>query len=138
MNSGHFKCKKKDAKIYKQLTELHNSNTIDVLLRQLNHGYDTQGVEAMNKSCSAYANKGETFSKSMSLTTRLEIACSVQILGHHELWRRIYGEMGLRLGDSMEKYLMRKYKDKQKKQSIGRQKRTNVNGKHNGTKNTKF
>ena len=89
-----------------QLTELHNSNTTDELLRMLNHGCDTHGVEVMNKSCLAYANKGETFSKSMSLTTRLEIAYLVQILGHYELWRCIYGEMGLPMGKSMETYLI--------------------------------
>ena len=108
VSAGHFKSKEKDKKVYMQLTELHNNNTTNDLLRILNHGYDTQGVKAMNKSCSAYANKGETFSKTMSLTTRLEIACSVQILGHYELWRRIYGETGLPLGKSMEKYLVRK------------------------------
>ena len=74
VNSNHFKGKKKDAKVYNQLTKLHNSNTTDVLLRMLNHGYNTQCVEAMNKSCVLYTTKGDTFSKRMWQTTRLEIA----------------------------------------------------------------
>ena len=63
VSAGHFKSKEKDKKVYMQLTKLHNNNTTDDLLRMINHGYDTQGIEAMNKSCSAFATKGETFSK---------------------------------------------------------------------------
>ena len=71
------------------MTKTHRENTTLDLLKMLNHDYDTQGVEAMNKSCSALAPKGETFSKTMSLTTRLELASATQIIGHHTLWRRI-------------------------------------------------
>ena len=78
----------------------------------MNHNYDTQGVEAMNKSCSAVAQKGETFSKTMSLTARLQVACASQIVGHHQLWTRIYASIGLGLGDTLSQYLEKKDRDK--------------------------
>ena len=75
------------------------------LLKTLNHPYDTQGVKAMNKSCSALAPKGETFSKTISLTARLELACAIQIVGHYEVWNRIYKSMGIKLGSILRRFL---------------------------------
>ena len=78
----------------------------------MNHSHDTQGVEAMNKSCSANAPKGETFSKTMSLTTRLQVACVSQIVVRHVLWTSIYASVGMKLGDTLSIYLKPKDKDK--------------------------
>ena len=61
VENGHFRCKIKHSKIYKQMMKTHRENTTLDLLKMLNHDYDTQGVEAINKSCSALAPKGETF-----------------------------------------------------------------------------
>ena len=96
VDKGHFRCKVKHAKIYEQLTDIHRENTTLDLLKMVNHGYDTQGVEAMNKSASALAPKGETFSKTMALTTRLDLACAAQIIGYEAIWKRIYESMGIR------------------------------------------
>ena len=71
VSAGHFKSKEGGKKLCMQVTELHYNNTTDDFLRMLNHGYKTQGVKEMNKSCLAYANKGEIFSKTMPLTTRV-------------------------------------------------------------------
>ena len=98
--------------MYNQLSEIHNNNTSDELLQMINHSHDTQGVEAMNKSCSENAQKGETFSKTVSLTTRLQVACASQIVGHHALWTRIYASVGLKLGDTLSIYLQQKDNDK--------------------------
>ena len=62
----------------------------------------------MNKSCSTYAAKGETYSKSMSLTARLQIACAAQILGHHAVWERIHKSVGLPVGDVLSKVFKKK------------------------------
>ena len=105
VSAGHFRFKINDAKVYKQLSEIHGNNTRDELLKMINHSHDTQGVEVMNKSCSANAQKGETFSKTMSLTTRLQVACASQIVGHHVRWTRICASVGLSLGDTLSKYL---------------------------------
>ena len=129
IDTGHFRCKVKHAKVYEQMTEIHNANTSDELLAMLNHKFDTQGVEAMNKSCSAYANKGETFSKTMSLTARLQIACATQIIGHHALWTRIYRSVGLPLGMTLTQYLRRKDKDKEKNHAFRRTKDYKTNRK---------
>ena len=79
-------------------------STSNKLLKQINHLFDTQGVEAMNKSCSVFATKGETFSKTIPITTRLEIAYAARIVGHHELWRRIYESVGMVLGHVLSNF----------------------------------
>ena len=120
VDNGHFRCKIKHAKIYEQMTETHRDNTSLDLLQMLNHTFDTQGVEAMNKSGSALAPKGETYSKTMSLTTRLEIACATQIIGHHRLWQRIYTSMGMTLGFNLDRFLINKDKFKDKRHKYRR------------------
>ena len=104
MDKGHFRCKVKHANIYEQLTDIHRENTTLDLLKMDNHGYNTHGVEVMNKSASALAPKGETISKIMALTTRLELACTAQIIGHEALWKRIYKSMGIRLGYNLTRF----------------------------------
>ena len=115
VSSRYFRCKVKHKRIYEELRKIHADSTTDKLLKQINHSFDTQGVEAMNKSCSAFATKGETFSKTMSLTTRLEVACAAQIVGHHELWRRMYKLAGMVLEHVLSKSLSIKDKNKGKR-----------------------
>ena len=62
---GYFRCKVKHEKVYKEMTDIHNTNTSEQQLKMLNHKFDTQGVEAMNKLCLAYANRDETYSNTM-------------------------------------------------------------------------
>jgi hypothetical protein len=104
----------------------------------LNHKFDTQGVEAMNKSCAAYANKGETFSKTMSLTARLKIACAAQILGHHALWTIIYHEFGLNLGVTLSTYLKTKDIGKRRRRVFRRTKAYKTNRKEGWTNKYKM
>ena len=118
LSAGYFRCKIKYTKVYKQLSKIHDNNTCNELLIMINHHHNTQGVEAMNKSCSAVAQKGETFSKTMSLTARLQVACASQIVGHHQLWTRIYASIGLGLGDTLSQYLEKKDADKRARHDV--------------------
>ena len=80
----------------------------------------------MNKSCSAYAAKGETYSKTMSLTARLQIVCALQIIGHHALWKRIFNSVGLPLGETLSRILKNKDSDKTKQHKFRRTKKYKI------------
>ena len=79
------------------MKDAHDRNTTPELLRMLNHTHDTQGVEAMNNSIASYAPKGRTFCGTMSLSTRVQIACAVHNIGNLETWTLIYKSFGLDL-----------------------------------------
>ena len=98
--------------MYEDLLDIHDDNTSEALLKQLSHEYDTQWVEVMNKSCSSFIQKGEIFYKTMSLTTRLQVACAAKVIGHRVLWERIFQSTGVGLGPEFNRYL--KIKDKEK------------------------
>ena len=85
------------------MKDVHDRNTTPELLRMLNHTHHTQGVEAMNNSIASYAPKGRTFSGTMSLNTRVEIACSVHNIGHFETWSLIYTSFGVDIPFSLSK-----------------------------------
>ena len=97
------------------MIKIYADSTTDELLKQIKNSFDTQGVEAMNRSCSAFATKGETFIKTMSLTPRLEVTCAAQIVGRHELWRRVYELAGMVIGHVLSTFLSIKDKDKSKR-----------------------
>ena len=120
------------------MTEIHNANTSEQLLKIPSHKFDTEGVEAMNKLCPSYANKGETYSKTMSLTARLNIECMAQILGHHVLWTRIYQSVGLPLSVTLWKYLKTKDNDKARQHEFRRTKEYKTNRKNGWTKKYKL
>ena len=74
-------------------------------LRMLAQPYTTQSNEAMNKSVSAFAPKGKTFSKTESLDTRVCIAAGIQILGHHDFWVLIFEDFGMTADGNLRKFL---------------------------------
>ena len=100
--------------------------------------YNTQGVEAINKTCSTYAIKGETYSKTMSLTARLQIACAAQILGHHALWKRIFDSVGLPVGNVLSTVLKKKIMIKRNNIWLEGRKKYKTAREVGWTKNSKF
>ena len=108
----YFRSKKDDNKLYEQLCEALSPYLTDDKLRMLNHLWSTQLNEAMNNSISSYAPKTKTFSRTMSLRTRVGIAAAVQSLGYQEFWTRVFCKLGLDMDDAFASSL--KARDRKK------------------------
>ena len=60
--NGYYRCKKKHSVAYEKIVTLYKPYIQEENLRELAHSWHTQVNEAMNKSVSAFAPKGKTFS----------------------------------------------------------------------------
>ena len=83
----------------------------------LAHPFSTQTNEAMNKSVSAFAPKGKTFSKTESLDARVAIAAGCQILGYEHFWEQIFEEFGIVMDPNLRSFLSSLETTKQKKKT---------------------
>ena len=80
--NGYYRCKVNNASVYNKLMTLYDPYITKDALKMLHHSFSTKQKEAMNKSVSAFAPKGKTFSRTESLDTRVGIAAGIQVLGY--------------------------------------------------------
>ena len=114
---GYYRCKTKNAKLYKQFTKIYRQFTSEERLRECMHPYDTQLNEAMNTSVHRYAPKGRTYCSTMSLTNRVMIALGVRNAGYYGYWSRVFAKMKLPMSPNLEAYLKNKDKKKKRKRN---------------------
>ena len=62
----------------------------------------------MNSSVSSFAPKNRTFSRMMSLTTRVFIVGAVQLLGHHKYWKLVLERQEIKMSGALKILLRRK------------------------------
>ncbi len=84
-----YRCKEKNKKLYLQCVEVIEKFIDEEHLRECHHNMSSQKNEAMNKSLMRYIPKDKTLCKTMSLTSRLGIAISIDTLGHLEYFLRL-------------------------------------------------
>ena len=97
-----------DEKLFNQIMQAISPFLSHDMLSMLWHTSDTNLNEAMNRSISSFAPKDRTFSRTMSLNTRVCIAVGVNILGHYEFWKKVLDRLGVKMSDSLEILLKRR------------------------------
>ena len=127
-HKNYYLCKIADAKLYKQLCDVYLPNVSDYALQECSHTWDTQLNESLNLSVAKYAEKRKTYSKSMSLTTRISVAVGIRNEGYFAYWCSIFTRIGFSIGKSLSDTLkikdLRKQRDNMKKGSVlGKRKR---------------
>ncbi len=90
-----YRCKEKDAKLYLQCMEIVKRFADEKNLRECHHRMDSQKNEAMNKSIMRYCPKDKTYSRSMVLTSRINLAIGMDTLGHAKVYEELFETMGL-------------------------------------------
>ena len=117
-NKGYYRCKIKDAELYMEFMEAHAKYYTPVMLAMLLRCFSTHKNEAMNHSVGTSAPKTKTFSKTNSLKARVMLCAGAQIVGHHELWRRVFDKFNLPLDQNLSRHLETKDNTKSKRQIL--------------------
>eukprot|EP00978_Attheya_sp_CCMP212_P026795 scaffold88833_cov40-Attheya_sp.AAC.1 len=102
--SGKYRSKEGNAKLYASLEIIMDKYATEEKMRQLHHGYSTQGNEAMNQSVASFAPKTKTYSTTMSLHNRVKMAASIQIVGHVEFWEQAYNELQMEMPEETSSF----------------------------------
>ena len=69
----------------------------------------------MNKSVSAFAPKGKTFSRTESLDTRVSVAAGIQVLGYEIFWEKVFDAFELVMDNKLRLFLRQLQKKKDRK-----------------------
>ena len=72
----------------------------------------------MNHSVGTLALKTKDHSKTNSLRTRVMLCAGAQVVGHHDLWIRIFNKFNLELDANLARYLKVKEIKKRKRQTL--------------------
>ena len=95
-SSRYYRCKVKDAKLYKHLSEvLLKRHLSKKQLDELSHGMDTQVNESLNNTISWLAPKNKVYCASPSLANRISIAVGVNSIGLLAYYRRLFNKLGI-------------------------------------------
>jgi hypothetical protein len=124
-STRYYRCKTKDAKLYKILLEKINRFVTFDRLKEVAHGMDTQVNESFNNTASWFAPKNKVYCGSCSLTNRLSIGLGINSLGITQYFQRLYKKLGIRITknvlyclqmkDRTRKNRLKKIKTKEKK-----------------------
>ena len=106
--TGFYRCKEKNALLYRQINECLRKVFSDEYLDQCRHEFDTQKNEAMNTSVSKYARKGRTYGTSMSLESRVMISLGIQNYGYERFWKTVYDGLSITMSPALRQYLEKK------------------------------
>ena len=88
--------------MYEVMKQKYKHYISEEYLAQCCHLYDTQVNECMNRSIAKYVPKGTNFCTTTSLITRVYIAASIQLVGHHFFWEEIMKSLGLTITPQTE------------------------------------
>jgi hypothetical protein len=108
-----YRCKEKNNKLYLQCVEILERFISEEHLRECHHTMSSQKNEAMNKSLMRYVPKDKTYCRTMSLTSRLNLAISIDTLGHAEYFIRLFRAMKFRLTELTFSGLRRMWRKKE-------------------------
>jgi hypothetical protein len=92
-----YRCKVLNEKLYVQCLEMIGRFCSEERLQECCHEMSSQKNEAMNRSIMRYAPKDKTYCRTMTLTSRVNIATNVDCIGHAEYYQRVFTRMGFRL-----------------------------------------
>jgi hypothetical protein len=88
-----YRCKVKNEKLYLQCREIMDRFNSEERLRECHHTMSSQKNEAMNRSIMRYAPKDKTYSRTMALTSRINISIGIDCIGHAEYYERLFRAM---------------------------------------------
>jgi len=117
-NKGYYRCKIRDHLLYEECIAAMSKNCTEEMMAMLQHDKSTQPNEAMNHSVASSAPKTKTFSKSSSLTTRIMLVAGAQIIGHCELWKRVFNLFDLQIDKNLVRHLTKKDENKNKRRAV--------------------
>ena len=83
----------------------------------LQHNYSTQKNESMNHSMATLTLKTNG-SKTNSLLTRVMLCAGAQVIGHHDVWIRIFNKFNFELDANLTRYLKVKETKKRQRQTL--------------------
>jgi hypothetical protein len=89
-----YRCKTKNNKLYLQCVEIIQKLLTKERLRECHHVMNSQKNKAMNRSIMRYIPKDKTYSQTMTLTSRLNLAILIDSLGHAEYFKQLFGLFG--------------------------------------------
>ena len=89
-DKGYYRCKIKHQTLYEEFTKAMEKYITPSMLCMLQHNFSTQKNESLNHAVTTLAPKGKDYSKSVSLKTRVMLTAGAQIVGHFQLWTRIF------------------------------------------------
>ena len=92
-SGGKLKNKEDNKEMYEMVKNVHDLFLTDKNLLMLNHEYDSQKNEALNKAFSKVAPKNMVFSKSWSLSDQLCLVISYDSIGFFETFKAIFEEL---------------------------------------------
>ena len=113
---GYYRYKTLHRELYDEMLNAYSKYCTPTMLSILQHEFSTQKNETMNHSVATQAPKTKTFSKSSSLLTRVLICGATQIVGHHEVWTRIFTQFNLTMDANLSRHFQRKDAVKLKRQ----------------------
>ena len=113
---GYYRCKTLHRELYDEMLIAYSKYCTPAMLIMLQHEFSTQKNEAMNHSVATLAPKTKTFSKSSSLLTRVMICGATRIVGHHEVWTKIFTQFNLNMDSNLSRHFQRKDDVKLKRQ----------------------
>jgi len=127
-NKKIYRCKVKDATLYEELKDILAPFLTHEALVEVSHGWDTNANESMNNTISWLAPKNKTYSGTVSLRNRVNMALSIQSLGYDVYWTRLFRELGLEMDAATEHRLkqhekLRQYRLQQSKLTNNKRKR---------------
>ncbi len=88
-----YRCKKMNAKLFEQCQEISDRFTSEEHMKECHHKMSSQKNEAMNKSIMRYAPKEKTYARTMSLTSRVNMAVGIDCIGHGKYYERLFATM---------------------------------------------
>ena len=84
-----FLFRQRNKQLYDDMMKAYTPYITTEAIKQLNHKWHTQKNEAMNTSVSTFAPKGDPYSLTNSLLTRVSIAAGISIAGHKQFWKNV-------------------------------------------------
>jgi hypothetical protein len=91
----YYRCKTKDAKLYKILSDKLERFIAFDRLKEVAHGMDTQVNESFNNTASWFAPKNKVYCGTSSLTNRISMALGINTLGLLEYYKRLFRKLGI-------------------------------------------
>ena len=112
---GKYHSKEENKEMYDDFHAIWKEFTNTERLKECWHPFESQINEALNLSVMCRAPKHKTYSTSMSLTNRVLITAGIHNLGYHSFWAKVFDELSMDMGESLEKCLHARDRMKQRK-----------------------
>ena len=109
-----YRCKTKDAALYKKLQEILARFVSLDRLKEVAHGMDTNVNESINNTISYFAPKNRVYCSSRSLQNRVAMSIGIISLGFDVYFRRLFKALGVQIHPAVIAFLQSKEKHRQK------------------------